>query len=63
VPRPLPIEAMAPESPQLCTLRPEIVNLEVQDQFAMILACHLADAETYRRLEAKHRSLVEYIKQ
>lgn len=52
---------MAPESPQLCTLRPEIVNLDVADQFAMLLACHIADAETYRRLAVKHAALVEWV--
>ena len=53
---------MQPEPPQLCFLRPEIVNLEVQDQLAMLLACHIADAETYRRLEIKHRALSDWIK-
>lgn len=53
---------MEPEPPQLCTLRPEIVNLEVADQLAMILACHIADAEKYRRLEVKHAALVEWVK-
>lgn len=52
---------MAQEPPQLCTLRPEIVNLEIQDQLAMLLACHLADAETYRRLELKHKALADWI--
>lgn len=42
-------------------LRPEIVNLELKDQLAMILACKVADAETYRRCEAKHAALVEHI--
>jgi hypothetical protein len=46
---------------QLCVLRPEIVALEIQDQLAMLLACKLADAEAYRRLELKHKTLVEWI--
>ncbi len=47
---------------QLCTLRPEIVNLELQDQLAMILACHIADAESYRRCALKQKTLSEWIK-
>jgi len=46
---------------QLCTLRPEIVNLEVKDQLAMILACKIADAEAYRKCEAKHDALAKWI--
>lgn len=52
---------MAPCQIQLCTLRPEIVNLEFKDQLAMILACKVADAEAYRRCEAKHRALAEWV--
>lgn len=59
--KPLPIEAMEAPPAQLCKLRPEIVALEIQDQLAMLLACHVADAETYRRLELKHKALVEWI--
>ncbi len=61
VPRPKPVEAMVPCQIQLCMLRPEIVNLELQDQLAMILACKLADAEAYRRCSLKHSALVEHI--
>lgn len=46
---------------QLCTLRPEIVNLDIADQFAMILACKIADAEAYRKCEAKHAALVKWV--
>jgi hypothetical protein len=53
---------MQPCQAQMCTLRPEIVNLDIEDQLAMILACHLADMEAYRRCEAKHKALVEYVK-
>jgi hypothetical protein len=60
-PRPKPIEAMEPCSPQLCKLRPEVVNLELADQLAMILACHVSNAESYRRCEIKHRALTEWI--
>lgn len=52
---------MAIEPPQLCVLRPEITNLDFSDQLALILGCHVADAETYRRLEAKHAALVNWI--
>lgn len=46
---------------QLCTLRPEIANLELADQLAMILACHVADAEAYRRCALKQEALSEWI--
>lgn len=62
LPRPLPIEAMAPCSLQLCMLRPEIVNLELKDQLAMILACKIADAESYRRCEAKQAALSDWVR-
>lgn len=48
-------------SVQLCTLRPEIVRLELADQLAMILACKLADAEQYRKCETKQQALVKWI--
>jgi hypothetical protein len=47
---------------QMCMLRPEVVNLEPADQLAMILACHIADMEAYRKCQAKQESLVTWIK-
>lgn len=61
LPRPLPVEAMQPCQRQLCTLRPEFVNLELADQLAMILACRIADAEAYRRCEVKQKALAEWV--
>lgn len=52
---------MQPCSQQLCTLRPEIVNLELKDQLAMILACKIADAEAYRKCEAKQEALAGWV--
>ncbi len=46
----------------MCTLRPEIVNLDIADQLAMILACHIADMEAYRKCQVKQESLAEWIK-
>lgn len=52
---------MEPCARELCKLRPEIVNLELSDQLAMILACHVANAESYRRCEIKQAALSEWI--
>lgn len=52
---------MQPEAKELCKLRPEFDNLPLNDQLALIANCHAMDAEHYRRLERKHRELVEYI--
>lgn len=53
---------MQPEPTQLCTLRPEIVNLDIQDALALILNCRIVDAERFRILERKNRELAEWIK-
>lgn len=53
---------MAPCQIQLCTLRPEIVNLDPADQFAMILACKIADSEAYRKCELKQKALAEWVR-
>ena len=52
---------MQPCSLQLCTLRPEIVNLDLPDQLAMILACKIADAEAYRLCSLKQETLAEWV--
>lgn len=62
VPRPKPVEAMQPEPRELCQLRPEFDNLELQDQLAMLANCHAMDAEKFRRLERKHLELADWIK-
>lgn len=53
---------MAPCVIQLCTLRPEIVNLEFKDQLALLLACKIADAEAYRKCQAKQEALADWVK-
>jgi hypothetical protein len=52
---------MEPCKRQLCELRDTFTNLSLDDQAAMILACRIADSEAYRKCEAKHRSLVDFI--
>jgi hypothetical protein len=54
---------MQVEPRQLCQLRPEVVDLELQDALALILNCRVVDAEQYRRLERKHGALVEWIRE
>jgi hypothetical protein len=46
---------------QLCTIRPEVVNLELRDQLAMLLACRIADAATYFKCSAKQAAEAEWI--
>lgn len=46
---------------QLCTLRPEIVNLEIPDALAMMLACKIADAEAYRKCALKQKALADFV--
>jgi hypothetical protein len=46
---------------QLCTLRPEVVNLDLADQIAMILACRIADAHTYFTCRAKQEAAAAWI--
>lgn len=61
MPRQKPVEAMQPEQATLCQLRPEIVNMAIEDALALIVNCRVMDAETYRRLEAKHGALRTWI--
>lgn len=46
---------------QLCTLRPEIVKLDLADQLAMLLACRIADAHTYFTCKAKQEAAAAWI--
>jgi hypothetical protein len=52
---------MQPCPMQLCTIRPEIVNLELKDQLAMLLACRIADAATYFKCSGKQAAAAEWI--
>lgn len=52
---------MQAEPSTLCQLRPEIVNMAIEDALALIVNCRVMDAETYRRLEAKHAALRTWI--
>lgn len=47
---------------QLCTLRPEYVNLLPDDQAAMELACKIADAAAYRACQVKQKALADWIR-
>jgi hypothetical protein len=53
---------MQPCAAQLCTLRPEIVNLDPADQAAMILACKIADATAFAKCAEKQRTLTEWVR-
>lgn len=46
---------------QLCQLRPEIVNMAIEDALALILNCRLVEAERFRVLERKHAALRTWI--
>lgn len=46
---------------QLCTIRPEIVNLDLPDQLAMLLACRIADAATYFKCAARQATEARWI--
>ena len=47
---------------QLCKLRPEIVNLDLPDQLALIRGCHEADAAAYSSCAATRERLIDWIK-
>lgn len=52
---------MAGEVSQLCQLRPEIVDMAIEDALALILNCRVVDAERYQRLSRKHAELRKWI--
>lgn len=52
---------MEPCPAQLCTIRPEIVNLPIADQIAMLLACRIADAAKYFKCSAKQAAEAVWI--
>jgi hypothetical protein len=43
----------------MCKLRPEIVNLELADQLALIRGCHEADAYAYAKCGAEKLTLID----
>ncbi len=45
----------------LCTLRPELVNLPLEDQLAFIRGCHEADAAAYQACWINKDRLSEWI--
>lgn len=53
---------MQPCATQLCTIRPEVVNLELADQVAMLLACRIADAHAYFKCMEKQAAAAEWIR-
>ncbi len=46
----------------MCKLRPEIVNLELEDQLALIRGCHEADAYAYAKCGAEKLTLIDALK-
>lgn len=49
------------ECAALCQLRPEIVNLPIDDALALIRGCHEADAAAHQKCSAEKRRLVKWI--
>lgn len=47
----------------LCKLRPEVANLELKDQLAMVLACQIANAETLANCAAKKAAVEDAIRE
>jgi len=56
----MPVPVVGPE-PSLCKLRAELVNLEPEDQSAMILTCHIANMAATGRLIRDRRTLINWI--
>lgn len=46
----------------MCKLRPEIVNLELPDQLALIRGCHEADALAYAKCGATKLTVIDALK-
>lgn len=46
----------------MCKLRPEIVNLELEDQLALVRGCHEADALAYAKCGATKILVIESLK-
>lgn len=61
IPCSLPHEAMSPCS-QMCQVRPEIVNLELEDQLAMVQACDIANAHAYAKCGAEKLAIIDALK-
>ena len=59
--RALPTECLQPVVADVCRLRPEFVNLELDDQAAMLLGCELANSAIRRQWQQKHGCLAEWI--
>lgn len=53
---------MQPCAVELCKLRPELVNLELKDQLALVLACKIADAQAFAKCAEKQRALTDWVK-
>lgn len=52
---------MQEEPAQLCQLRPEIVDMTIEDALALILNCRVVDGERYQRLARKNKALRDWI--
>ena len=52
---------MTRPSGDACKLRPELVNLELDDQLAMVRACHEADMARLIETEKRRRELSAHI--
>ncbi len=46
----------------MCQLRPEIVNLDLPDQLAMVQACDIANANAYAKCGAKLLTVSDALK-
>jgi hypothetical protein len=46
----------------MCKLRPEIVNLDLEDQLALVRGCHEADAIAYAKCGAEKLTLIDALK-
>ncbi len=57
----LPTEAMQPCA-AMCSLRPEVVNLELEDQLALIRGCHEADAAKYGKCGAEKLAVIDALR-
>lgn len=47
---------------EACKLRPELVNLDLDTQLAMIRACHEADIGLLIETETRRKTLTEHIR-
>ena len=59
-PPPPPAEAMQ-HAPERSELPEDFHMMDVEDALEILLRAHMQDMDTLRRIEAKHKALIEYI--